>query len=253
MNRTLGQYGFIGYDGRKRAKLTWPLVLVNMALPSTFDTIVGDSVKMELKHQYVVSPHNVRPTSVCFIIWGILGNAETQLHVVDIELQANGRAVGPKRMDEGCRLIERSIKSSLPANTIVVIDTHADTLTGGLQWAGGTASVRTAPVSDILREFCGTAFFERTKAAAETARKARAPDKQEWYTAAPFHRGGWRGLVLATCGPAMRQCDGFNDLKTLVERYDSSPSPSLRPTTALMAPSGIPSISSWASEDHQRS
>ena len=158
-----------------------------MALPLIFDTIVGDSMKMELKHQYVVSPHNVRPTSVCLVIRGILGNAEMQLHVVDIQLQANRRAVGPKCMDKGCRLIERSIKSSLPANTIVVIDTHADMLTRGLQWAGGTASVHTTPVSNILCKFCGTTFFECTKAAAETARKAGAPNKQEWYTAAPFH------------------------------------------------------------------
>ena len=90
-------------------------------------------------------------------------------------------------MDKGCRLIERSIKSSLPANTIVVIDTHTDMLTGGLQWAGGTASVCTTPVSNILHEFCSTAFFKYTKAAAETAQKAGAPNKQEWYTAAPFH------------------------------------------------------------------
>ena len=200
-----------------------------MALPSTFDTIVGDSVKMELKHQYAASPHNVRPTGLRLISRGFRGNAATQLHVVDIQLQGNGDTVGRQRMDEGCRLIERSIKSSLPANTFVVIDTHADTLTGGLQWAGGSAGVRTAPVSDILLEFCGADFFERTKAAAETARKAREPDKQEWYTAAPFRRGGWRGLVLTTCGPAMRQRDGFNDLKMLVERYVSS-SRSLRST-----------------------
>ena len=29
--------------------------------------------------------------------------------------------------------------------------------------------------------------------------------------------------MLATCGPVMRQHDGFNDLKMLVERYDLSP------------------------------
>ncbi|KAF8124448.1 hypothetical protein EV363DRAFT_1103554, partial [Boletus edulis] len=38
-----------------------------------------------------------------------------------------------------------------------------------------------------------------------------------WYDDSPFARGGWRGLFVASCSPAVRAEDGFRDLKTLVE------------------------------------
>ena len=53
------QYGFIGYAGRRRAKLTWPLVLVNMTLSTSVESYLADSLKLDLKHTYLGAPQNV--------------------------------------------------------------------------------------------------------------------------------------------------------------------------------------------------
>ncbi|KAF8425814.1 hypothetical protein L210DRAFT_3653060 [Boletus edulis BED1] len=50
---------FIGYSGRKRAKLTWPLVLVSMKLSRTVDTPIADSLKLDFKFHYLSSPSNI--------------------------------------------------------------------------------------------------------------------------------------------------------------------------------------------------
>jgi hypothetical protein len=120
-------------------------------------------------------------------------------------------------MDEACRFIDHSVASKVPANVFIVVDTHADTLTGSLQWAGGVTAVRTAPMSELLAEFCGKAFLDKAKGSAVVAREFQPPENPGWYKDSPFFRGGWRGLLLATCGPAVRIHAGFDDLKRLVD------------------------------------
>lgn len=53
------QYGFVGYGGRKRAKLAWPLVLVNLSLATLQDTYVGDTLELDLRVQFAGSLRNV--------------------------------------------------------------------------------------------------------------------------------------------------------------------------------------------------
>jgi len=54
------QYAFTGYGGRKRAKLTWPLVLVNFVLSTSVESFIADSLKLDFRNHYLPSPDNVR-------------------------------------------------------------------------------------------------------------------------------------------------------------------------------------------------
>lgn len=141
----------------------------------------------------------------------------TQLHLADLSLKANGQNAALKKMNLASKFIEHSMASKVPANTFIVVDTHADTLTGSLQWAGGVTAVRTAAMSELLVEFCGKAFLAKVKESATAAREFQPPENPGWYKDSPFFRGGWRGLLLATCGPAVRIHAGFDDLKRLVD------------------------------------
>lgn len=121
-------------------------------------------------------------------------------------------------METGKDFIARSIQSNVPANCFIVIDTHADTLNGGLQWAGDATSSQTAPASEVLEEFCGKRFLQEMLNASNAARSFVPPENPSWYEDSPFFRGGWRGLFVASCAPAVRVPNGFRDLKRLVEK-----------------------------------
>lgn len=61
------QYRFEGYSGRKRAKLTWPLVIVNMTLSTSFEKFISDSLNVDFGFQYIAARQNV--SEVSFIIF----------------------------------------------------------------------------------------------------------------------------------------------------------------------------------------
>jgi len=125
-------------------------------------------------------------------------------------------------METASAFIDRSIHSGVPANVFVVIDTPADTHSGRLQYKGGSTKPEVAGASEILLQFCGENVWEKAKMAAATARKSdihtSASESGWWYRTEPSFRGGWRGLLLGTDGPAVSQEVGFNDLKRLVDQ-----------------------------------
>lgn len=121
-------------------------------------------------------------------------------------------------MSPAREFVERSVRSHIPANFFAVVDTHADTHTGELQWATGPDGAHTAPASDLLHNFCGERFLKAMQAASDAARVVVAPENPSWYNDSPAFRGGWRGLFVASCAPAIRVESAFNELKSLVVR-----------------------------------
>lgn len=134
-------------------------------------------------------------------------------------LKGNGQKKAQTAMRNGIAFIRRSILSDVPANTFVLVDTHSDTNTGGLQWSGGATGPKHVLASEVLQKFCGGDFLSAMKAAANKARGMKRPLQQTgWCDDSPSSRGGWRGLLLSTCSPAMRVPDSFRDIRGLVER-----------------------------------
>lgn len=56
----LVQYGFTGYGGRRRSKLTWPLVFASVSLSSLQDEYVQDALRLDLRNHFITMPENVR-------------------------------------------------------------------------------------------------------------------------------------------------------------------------------------------------
>lgn len=132
----------------------------------------------------------------------------------------NGDNKATALMGKGAKFIARSIQSGVPANIFVVLDTHSDNKTGGLQWGGGQTKPRYSPASQVLNRFCGDEFLAAMKAAADQARHTRPPTGAgaRWYDSSVHSRGGWRALLLSTCSPALRVEGSFNDIRQLVEK-----------------------------------
>lgn len=54
------QYEFPSYGGRCRAKMTWPLVLVNIRSSQCTDAYLAHSVEADMRHEFAAQPENVR-------------------------------------------------------------------------------------------------------------------------------------------------------------------------------------------------
>lgn len=55
------QYKFIGYGGRKRAKLNWPLFLATASLDSSGrGSFLAESLNLDFKNHFMFYPENVR-------------------------------------------------------------------------------------------------------------------------------------------------------------------------------------------------
>ena len=146
-----------------------------------------------------------------------------------MELTTNLSTAAVKEQMRKCaQHTQLSIDSEVPANIFFALDTHSECNTGQLQYAGGATAPVFSEVRSLLETFCGPAFFGALRAVAQAAvakgqyprvenkTPARMPDNP-WYNAAPSFRGGWRGLLLSSCGPAVTHRDGFTNLMKLLQ------------------------------------
>ena len=107
-------------------------------------------------------------------------------------------------MEPATTFVKQSIKLGFLANAFIVVDTHSDGLTGHLQAAGGSTSPRHCAITQLLDEFIGRDFLLDVKQASQFARADSSARGQVWYRKDPYWRGGWRCVVMSTCGPAIR-------------------------------------------------
>ncbi|KAG9312769.1 hypothetical protein JVU11DRAFT_7206 [Chiua virens] len=193
-------YGFTGYGGRKRSKLTWPMVLATFTLAGLPDKYMQKSLWCDFEVQYMSQKQNL------FLLKG--------------NLSENTNKKDADALPRGAEFIARSVRSNVPANTFIVIDTHSEERTGRLQWTDRARRPMNSPASEVVHKFVGQPLLEQAKGAAVQARLCIQPGSaRSWYDGSPFSRGGWRVLFLATCAPVMRIGESFADVRGLVERY----------------------------------
>lgn len=138
--------------------------------------------------------------------------------MVHASLKASGELAAQGKMEGAFKFIERSIALGFPANTFVILDTHAETDTGSLQYGGGKTNPTFAPASEVVSKYCGGTLLKAAKAANLCAETHGPTKNPKWFNDSAYFRGGWRGLLLATCGPAVRTANGLMDVKRMVER-----------------------------------
>ncbi|KAH0833794.1 hypothetical protein J3R83DRAFT_10941 [Lanmaoa asiatica] len=204
--------GFLGYGERKHMRLNWPLVVVSLQLAGETDTFIRDAITLDVKH--------LGNDNVSVLAWNgsSLLSCETQSRMVCALLKKSGQVVAQKEMIEGWKFIQDSIERGMPANTFVVVDTHAETDTGRLQYGGGKTQPDFARTSEVIDGYCGEVMLKTMEAANLSAQQHSASEASHWFNDSVYFRGGWRVLLLATCGQTFRVENGLIDVKRLVER-----------------------------------
>jgi hypothetical protein len=117
----------------------------------------------------------------------------------------------------------RFIENTETPNLFILLDTHADSFSGFLQHTASSSGSQSASVEEILQAFITDDIL---KAMLTVSNKCRASitslvtqnGEKPWTDVTPKARGGWRVLVLATCGPAMRQQSHFRVVQKVVSQ-----------------------------------
>jgi len=206
-----------GFINRQSAKLCWPMCLIHIRLERLMDGYAADATNLEIAHRYSGFRDNV-----C----GDINFEHTrqlmrklQLFTTVLQMKKGAQTFERNKVDVGCALITRSIASKVPANVFIVVDTHSEEFSGMLQHTGGKTEGSYAGVDEILAEYLGEAFREAMQSSSDAARNS-APQEvgsSAWYDRTAYTRGGWRGVFLLSCGPAVNVTHHFERLLKMVE------------------------------------
>lgn len=128
-----------------------------------------------------------------------------------IDMKKGAEGIIIKHNDSHTDFLNKAMRQGRPANLVVVLDTHADTFTGQLQTTGGLTGVATTlSLPDLVRTYVGDTILQEMAKASVVARSYNlvheiSPGVAPWADITPKVRGGWRVMVMAACGSAVRQ------------------------------------------------
>jgi hypothetical protein len=127
-----------------------------------------------------------------------------------------------RRLAFPSQFITASILENIPSNTFVIMDTHSDEYTGMLQHTGGSSGGTNTTAAEIIEAYLGKQFIRAMKMSSSHARDDTSLETAvmggvPWCDVTPKARGGRRGLIIVSCGPAMRVNHHFDSLLTLVK------------------------------------
>jgi hypothetical protein len=121
-----------------------------------------------------------------------------------------GQGAVSKHQDSHSDFIKKSLSEGRPPNLVIVLDTHSDTFSGQLQASGGlTTAGITMNLTDLVRGYVGDSTLQEMMTVSEVARSYKiiheiSPGIQPWADITPKVRGGWRVMVMVSCGSAVR-------------------------------------------------
>jgi hypothetical protein len=125
-------------------------------------------------------------------------------------MRKGGESLTMRHKDQHIDFINKSMCDSRPCNLIVVLDTHSDTFSGQLQATGGLTGVGTfLSLPDLVRGYVGDGTLREMQKASEFARGYEvvheiSPGVTPWADITPKVRGGWRVMVMVSCGSSVR-------------------------------------------------
>lgn len=129
-----------------------------------------------------------------------------------------------KHSQQDSVFIKKSIYEGRPANLIIVLDTHSDTFSGQLQTTGGLTGVRTTlTLPNLVRGYIGEGTLQAMRQASAIARSYHSileisAGVRPWADITPKARGGWRVMVMFSCGSSVRIPMHWESITKLITR-----------------------------------
>jgi hypothetical protein len=122
------------------------------------------------------------------------------------------------------QFLTRMSNKAMPPNLVVVLDTHADGWSGFLQHAGIT-NPKVASIREVLDAHIPRGVLAHMKEASNNARSDKKIEslcelwlREPWAPIGSRVRGGWRILVVASCGTSVKQPVHWMELCALVDQ-----------------------------------
>jgi hypothetical protein len=125
-------------------------------------------------------------------------------------MRKGGEVLTTKHKDQHVDFINKSMLEGRPCNLIVVLDTHSNTFSGQLQASGGLTGAGTfMSLPDLVLGYVGDVTLKEMQKASEYARRYNlvlevSPGVTPWADITPKVRGGWRVMVMVSCGSSVR-------------------------------------------------
>ncbi|KAG1820766.1 hypothetical protein EV424DRAFT_1347028 [Suillus variegatus] len=187
-------YAFIGFGKQKKAKMVWPMTIVNLNLESMKDNYLANTVILEAQNHYR----------------GFQSNA-SGAHLSKL-----------KKLAPGIDFISHNIEAGSPPNVFLIMDIHSDKFSDMLQHTRGHMSGTSTSLTKILTVYLGEEFLRVMQQSSRIARSDKKVMKtingnKPWCNLTACAQGGWRGVIMVSCGPAIRVSHHFKAVKVLVE------------------------------------
>ncbi|KAG2121485.1 hypothetical protein DEU56DRAFT_918171 [Suillus clintonianus] len=197
------RYAFIGFGRRKKVKMMWPMAIVNLNLESMKDDYLAKTVVLDVENHFRSFKQN--------------------LFTSTLHMRGGAHVSESRKLAPGVEFFRGNIAAGFPPNTFIIVDTHSDEYTGMLQHTGGHSGGTNTTITEILTAYLGADFLEMMKKSSDAARSDTTEIKTlrgntPWCKLTPSARGGWRGLFMVSCGPAIRVSHHFFAVKELVQK-----------------------------------
>lgn len=128
-----------------------------------------------------------------------------------------------KKLTPATDFLQNSIRDGTPANSFILLDTHADGLMGLLQHAGGQTTAMSTTIGDLVTSYLGKSHLDGMSQCSKAAKqdttiKLTVSGRKPWCDTTAKTRGGCRGLFIVTGGPAIRQPYHFYEVHKLISK-----------------------------------
>ncbi|KAG1746873.1 hypothetical protein EDB19DRAFT_1826261 [Suillus lakei] len=187
-------------------KMAWPMAIINVSLESMKDDYLATTVKLDAENHYQSFPDNM---------WVLTLNMRGAAHLSE-----------SKKLAPGVEFIQHNIHAGFPPNIFIIINTHSNKFTTMLQHTGGHSGGTSTSIKEIMTAYLGQEFQSAMKAVSTAARSDESIRKtvngnDVWCDLTACARGGWKGLFMVSCGPAIRVSHHFEEVKGMVQNVFS--------------------------------
>jgi hypothetical protein len=137
--------------------------------------------------------------------------------IANVELAVGGNAAATSSLQPAVEFARRASDSGCPANSMIVVQTTSSLTTGALLYGSDGKGPAYSTLPDIIKSFVGTDMLRAMAEGNAQACTPSRPPQERWFQEAACSRGGWRGLLLAAQGPAIRSRPRLAEAIGLVE------------------------------------
>ncbi|KAG1868953.1 hypothetical protein DFJ58DRAFT_723360 [Suillus subalutaceus] len=177
------------------------MAIINLSLESMKDDYLAATVKLEAENYYQLMPD--------------------KLFVSTLRMCSGAHVSVLKKLAPGLQFLWDNTATGFPPNTFIVINTHSDEWTGMLQHTGGSAGGTSTSIGEIPMVYLGEECLDALMRLLIAARSHKTEHKMvngraPWCNLSAHGRGGWRGVFMVSCGPAIGVVHHFDQVMALV-------------------------------------